>query len=84
MSSWEWDGAHDGWDYWDYVPAVGWTQLFQTIFVKKCAPVLHLSEVVRKVDYSGTNIVVTTNKNSYSTNRLMIGVPLGVLKEGTI
>lgn len=84
MSSWEWDGAHDGWDYWDYAPQGGWAQLFQTIFTRKCNPVLHLSEVVRKIDYSGTSIVVTTNKNSYSTNKLMIGVPLGVLKEGAI
>lgn len=84
MSSWEWEGDHDGSDKWDYAPAGGFYKLALAIFNKWCSPELHLSEVVESVDYSGTNIVVTTSKNKYTTNKLIIGVPLGVLKAGSI
>lgn len=84
MSSWEWDGEHDGWDYWDYAPVIGMGQLAQRIFNKRCSPVLHLSEVVRKVDYSGSKIIVTTNLNTYSTSNLFLGVSLGCLKANSI
>lgn len=43
MSSWEWDGAHDGSDKWDYAPEGGFYKLALTIFNKWCAPELHLS-----------------------------------------
>lgn len=84
MSSWEWEGDHDGSDKWDYAPVGGFYHLVLTIFNKWCAPELHLSEVVKSIDYSGTNIVVTTSKSAYTTNKLIVGVPLGVLKAGSI
>lgn len=84
MSSWEWEGEHDGSDKWDYAPVGGFYKLALTIFNSMCSPVLHLSEVVKAVDYSGSKIKVTTNKNTYTTNKLIVGVPLGVLKAGSI
>lgn len=84
MSSWEWDGAHDGWDYWDYAPVDTMYQLALNIFTKKCSPILHLSEVVTKIDSSGSSIVVTTNKNTYTTSTLFSSLPLGVLQAGTV
>ena len=84
MSSWEWDGEHDGWDYWDYAPVDTMYQLALNIFTKKCSPILHLSEVVSKIDYSGSSIVVTTNKNTYTTSTLFSSLPLGVLQAGTV
>ena len=50
------------------------------MFRRYCKPNLHLEEKVVIVDYSGQNIKVTTTKNTYTTNKLFIGVPLGVLK----
>ncbi len=56
----------------------------QTIFSQWCSPNLHLSETALSIDYSGNNIVVTTNKAQYTTNKLLVGAPLGALKANTI
>ena len=47
-----------------------------------CKATLSLVEKVTLVDYSGTTIKVTTDKNTYSTNKLMLSPSLGILKAG--
>jgi monoamine oxidase len=39
---------------------------------------------VTSIDYRGSSIVVTTNKAQYTTNNLLVGVPLGTLKANQI
>ena len=87
MSTWEWYGGHDGLDVNDYAPAGGFHQLFNTIYngeIYNNVGTLHLSEVVGSVDYSGSNIVVTTNKATYTTTRLLFSPSLGTLKAGSV
>lgn len=62
----------------------GFHNLIKKIFNEKCSPELHLSEIVSKIDYSGSNIVVTTNKNTYTTKNLYLSFTLGQLKAGTV
>ena len=47
-----------------------------------CKATLSLGEKVTLVDSSGTTIKVTTDKNTYSTNKLMLSPSLGILKAG--
>jgi hypothetical protein len=43
MSSFQFDGANDGSDQYDYAPAGGFALLAQTIYSNWCTPTLHLN-----------------------------------------
>lgn len=68
MSTWEFQGGNDGSDQWDYTIVPTLSSFFSSLFQKSCnGPnvTLNLGEKVVKVDYSGTNIVVNTDKGQY-------------------
>ncbi len=43
-----------------------------------------LNEVVQRVDWSGSGVVVNTTRGAYSADLAVVSVPLGVLKAGDI
>jgi len=45
---------------------------------------IQLQTVAQSVTYTDTGVVVETNKGSHSANRVIVTVPLGVLKSGDI
>lgn len=60
-------------------------QLALNIFNRKCSPAaIHYSERVLRIDYSGSKIVVTTDKDIYQTNTVFSSLPIGVLKAGSV
>jgi len=52
----------------------------QYLWTNGCKATLKLGEKVTNVDYLGTNIVVTTDKSSYTTKKLLLSPSLGILK----
>jgi hypothetical protein len=83
MSSWEFQGDYDGADKDDYTINPTMTSLYNLIFQNSCSGRnvrLNLNERVMRVDYSGTNIIVTTDKAKYSTNKLFLSPSIGILQ----
>jgi monoamine oxidase len=46
--------------------------------------IIKLGQIVQRIDYSSSKIKITTNKKMFVADRVIITVPLGVLKSGSI
>lgn len=58
-----------------------YSNFFQFLYNTKCSGVqTNLGETVTIVNYNGSLINVTTDKNSYLTKKLMISASIGVLQ----
>ena len=83
MSAWEFQGAKDGSDQYDYTINPTLTSLYNLIFQNYCSGSnvkLNLNEKVMRVDYSGTNIAITTDKAKYYTTKLFLSQSIGILQ----
>ena len=83
MSAWEFQGAKDGSDQYDYTINPTLTSLYNLIFQNYCSGSnvkLNLNEKVMRVDYSGTNIAITTDKAKYYTTKLFLSPSIGILQ----
>lgn len=83
MSAWEFQGAKDGSDKDDYTITPTLTSLYNLIFQNYCSGSnvrLNLNEKVLRVEYSGTNIVITTDRAKYNTNKLFLSPSIGILQ----
>ena len=83
MSAWEFEGEYDGSDQYDYTINPTLTSLYNSIYQNYCSGNnvrLNLNEKVLRVDYSGTNIAITTDKGKYNTNKLLLSPSIGILQ----
>jgi monoamine oxidase len=68
----------------DYVLRSGsYWNIFESAFPDEINQV-EFSKPVTAIDYSGSSVVVTAGGSNYTADRVLITVPLGVLKEGSI
>ena len=81
MSSWQYDGVFDYYGSTDYTVKPSYSNFFQYLYNSKCSGVqTNLGETVLRVDYSGSLINVTTDKNSYLTKKLFLSPSIGILQ----
>lgn len=83
MSTWEFEGGNDEADRFDYTINTTLTSLYNLIFQSSCSGSnvrLNLNEKVMRVNYSGKNIIVTTDKGKYSTKKLFLSPSIGILQ----
>ena len=45
---------------------------------------IRLNQIVTKIDYTGATVAVTTNQGSFTANYVVVTLPLGVLKKGSV
>lgn len=68
----------------DVVFAGGYAQIAQSLATKDSPLRVLLGEKVQSVDLSGSSVVVTSDKGQHTASRVIVAVPLGVLKAGQI
>lgn len=76
-----WFDSMGGYDGEDAVFADGYRTLVN--FLARGLNV-QLGQIVSTIDSSTSNVKITTNKGSFSADRVIVTVPLGVLKKGSI
>ncbi|MFO0585932.1 MAG: NAD(P)/FAD-dependent oxidoreductase [Polyangiaceae bacterium] len=68
----------------DVVFAEGYSQIAQSLANKDKPLRVLLGEKVKSVDIAGSSVVVTSDKGEHTAARVIVAVPLGVLKAGHI
>lgn len=61
-----------------------WFSFFEEYIVPSIAHKISYNTVVQSIDYSGNQVVVTTNRGQISADKVVVSVPLQVLKDGDI
>lgn len=61
-----------------------WYNFFQEYIVPSISNKISYNTIVQSVDYSGNQIVITTNNGEYIADKVVISVPLKVLQDGDI
>lgn len=82
QSTWEYEIYFSYADDIDYTLLPTLSNFHQYLWSAGCKATLNLAEKVTTVDYSGTKILVTTDKATYYTNKIMLSPSLGILKAG--
>lgn len=67
----------------DVIPVGGYTQLLDSLLAERSLSV-ELGTLVQSIDYSGSKVVIQTNTETILVDRVVVTVPLGVLKAGDI
>lgn len=80
LSLWEWDEG-DGFDGGDVIFPNGYDQVAQKLAEKLT---IQLNQVVQKISYGANGVTIQTNKGSFTAERVVITLPLGVLKKGSV
>ena len=81
MSTWEYEGSFYYAGNTDFTMKPSYSNFFQYLYNSKCSGVqTNLGETVLKIDYSGSLINVTTDKNSYLTKKIFVGASIGILQ----
>lgn len=68
----------------EVVFAEGYAQIAQHLASVDSPLTIRLGEKVQSVDHSGSSVVVTSDKGQHTADRVIVTVPLGVLKAGHI
>jgi lysine-specific histone demethylase 1B len=77
-------------DKWTFGEDAYWFQqslydFMDNLLIQPLKDSIHLNTIVKKIDYSGDKIIVTDqNGNSISADRVIVTVPVPVLKDGDI
>jgi monoamine oxidase len=67
--------------YTNYIlPEIGMDEVLEKVF-QEIIPLIHFNQVVEKIDYSQEEIIIKTPTESYSADKVIITLPLGVLKK---
>ncbi len=61
-----------------------WFDFFESYIVDSVRSKIRLNEVVSSIDYSDSQIVITTQTGQLTTDRVIISVPLKILQDGNI
>ena len=58
----------------------GYQQILDFLIAKIPSQVIRLNERVDNINYSGDRVTVRTNRNTYTSNTVLVTIPLGNLK----
>lgn len=61
-----------------------WFNFFEDYIVPSIADHISYNKVVKAVDYTGDKVLVSTQQEQFSADKLIISVPLKILQEGDI
>lgn len=61
----------------------GYSQIIDLV-AKDLLENIKLNQIVKKITYNNQGVVVTTNQGNFSADKVIITLPLGVLKKGSV
>ena len=61
-----------------------WLTFYEDYILPSIQDKILYNEVVQSVDYSGSEINITTQTDSYTANKIIVATPLKILKDGDI
>ena len=61
-----------------------WYNFFQEYIVPSISNKISYSTIVQSIDYSGNQIIVTTQNGEYTADKVIVSVPLKILQDGDI
>jgi monoamine oxidase len=61
-----------------------WYNFFEEFIVPSIAPKISFNTIAESIDYTGDQIIVNTNNGSFTADKVIVSVPLQLLKNGTI
>lgn len=61
-----------------------WFNFFKDYIVPSIANNISFNTIVQSIDYSGNQIVVNTNNGQFTADKVVVSVPLQILKDGDI
>jgi monoamine oxidase len=61
-----------------------WFNFFEDYIVPSVSGKITFNTVVQSIDYSGKQVIVSTQQRQYVADKVIISVPLALLKEGSI
>lgn len=61
-----------------------WLQFYKTHITPSISAHIIYNETVQKIDFSENKSIITTQNNSYTTDKVLVTVPLQILKNNTI
>ncbi len=64
--------------------ASSWFDFFETYVVPSVREQIQYNKIVQEIDYSGDKIVVRTDNESFSADRVIVTVPVKILQNGHI
>lgn len=81
LSAWYWDNAKEFPGPEVYLPDTGYEPIVNALVQGQD---IRLNQIVSKIAYTATGVTVTTNVGTYTADRVIVTVPLGVLKKNKI
>jgi monoamine oxidase len=61
-----------------------WFNFFEEYIVPSIANNISFNTIVQSIDYSGNQIVVNTNNGQFTADKVVVSIPLQILKDGDI
>jgi monoamine oxidase len=61
-----------------------WYSFFEEYIVPSISNKISYNTVVQSIDYSGEQILITSNKEQYVANKVIVSVPLKILQDGDL
>lgn len=81
LSALYWDDGYEVYGYGDSILPGGYQQIITRLAE---GLTIKLNEVVQAIDYSSSKVIVTTNQEVYQVDKVIVTMPLGVLKAKNI